>query len=71
MEHERWMNLKLAKGWKYASETDKEKKLHSDIVPWEELSDFAKKKDFEFVLAIPQILAKAGYTVVELRPLKG
>lgn len=24
----------------------------------------------EFVLAIPQILEKAGYTVIELRPLK-
>jgi hypothetical protein len=70
MEHDRWMSLKFANGWQYAPETDKTNKMHSDLVPWEELSEFAKKKDMEFVLAIPHILAKAGYTVVELRPMK-
>jgi hypothetical protein len=70
MEHDRWMNMKLAAGWQLAPVTEKDKKLHSDLVPWEKLSDKAKEKDRDFVMAIPGILAKAGYTVVKLRPMK-
>lgn len=70
MEHDRWMQLKRANGWEYAPKTDKTQKKHSDLVPWDQLSDNAKQKDIDFVLVIPQILAKAGYTVVELRPIK-
>jgi hypothetical protein len=70
MEHERWMSLKLAAGWKPAPKTVKDKKLHAGLVPWEKLSEAAKDKDRDFVLVIPGILAKAGYTVVKLRPMK-
>jgi len=70
MEHERWMNMKLSAGWQPAPVTDKDNKIHADLVPWEELSNIAKDKDKDFVLAIPGILAKAGYTVVKLRPMK-
>jgi hypothetical protein len=70
MEHERWMRLKLANGWQYAPKTDKSKKCHANLVPWEKLPNSAKEKDREIVLAIPQILTKAGYTVVELRTRK-
>ena len=71
MEHERWMNMKLAAGWQAAPVTDKKKNKHADLVPWgDKLSDTAKDKDRDFVRAIPRILAEAGYTVVELRPMK-
>jgi len=64
------MDWNLAAGWQHAPVTDKDKKLHADLVPWEELSDIPKNKDRDFMLAIPGILARAGYTVVELRPMK-
>jgi len=70
MEHDRWMAMKLAAGWQPAPKTEKDKKLHADLVSWDELSETAKGKDRDFMLAIPGILAKAGYTVVELRPMK-
>jgi hypothetical protein len=70
MEHERYRRMKLADGWKWAPETDKANKKHTDLGPWEELSEIAKAKDREFVQAIPGILAKVGYTIVEYRPLK-
>jgi hypothetical protein len=70
MEHERYRQMKLADGWEWAPETDKKKKKHADLGPWEELSEIAKDKDRGFVQAIPGILTKAGYTIVELRPLK-
>jgi len=59
-------------GWLAVGPCDRQgKKLHADLIPWEELSDKPKNKDRDFVLAIPGILAKAGYTVVELRPHEG
>jgi hypothetical protein len=67
MEHERWMQAKLEAGWQFASQTDKDKRLHSSLVPWDKLPDGEREKDRRLVRAIPQILAKAGYAVLELR----
>jgi hypothetical protein len=63
MEHERWMNNKLAAGWQYAPKTNKPKKLHKALLPWEKLPKSEKDKDREMVRGIPRILAKAGYAV--------
>ena len=38
MEHERWMRLKLERGWRYARRTDKRKELHEALLPWRKLS---------------------------------
>jgi RyR domain len=88
MEHERWVKTKVEAGWRWAPETEKDKKLHKDLLPWhrlsdeersrlntpaeaaalgvEELPDEEKEKDRVMVRGIPQILAKAGYTIVEV-----
>jgi RyR domain. len=63
MEHERWMNAKFSAGWQFAAKTDKAKKLHQALVPWEKLPKKEKDKDREMVRGIPRILAKAGYAV--------
>ena len=39
MEHERWVKAKLEAGWRWAPETEKDRKLHKDLLPWHELSD--------------------------------
>jgi hypothetical protein len=39
MEHERWMKAKIADGWRWAAETDKARKLHKDILPWNRIAD--------------------------------
>ena len=66
MEHERWMNVKLKTGWVFAQETNKLKKQHSALVPWEDLPETEKDKDRDLVRAIPQLLTEIGYTVVDL-----
>jgi hypothetical protein len=66
MEHERWMQAKLKAGWQHAPKTAKEKKLHSALLPWEELPEEDKEKDRLLVQAIPRIVAKAGYTIAHL-----
>jgi hypothetical protein len=67
IEHERWMQVKRAMGWEYAPETDKERKRHQALVPWSELPEEQKEKDRALVRAIPRILSRIGYTVVQLR----
>jgi WD40 repeat protein len=67
MEHERWVQSKLDAGWKYADKTDKNARLHADLLPWEQLSEITRDKGREMVLAILRILAQAGYTVVKLQ----
>jgi hypothetical protein len=64
MEHERWMQQKVDTGWQYSAATDKAKKLHRYLIPWEELPADEQQKDRLLVKSIPEIVAKAGYTVV-------
>ncbi len=45
LEHYRWVKMKIASGWKYASITDKNNKTHKDLVPWT-LSKEEIKGDF-------------------------
>jgi hypothetical protein len=65
-EHIRWMNQKLDGGWKWAERTDKPRKLHKDIVPWEKLEDEIKENDRVMIRAIPDIIATAGYIMFKL-----
>jgi hypothetical protein len=34
MEHARWARAKLAAGWRWATETDKPRRLHQALLPW-------------------------------------
>jgi hypothetical protein len=65
-EHERWMRQKLNTGWKYAKKTNKAKKLHKDLVSWQDLPHDEREKDRVLVRGTPRILEKAGYTMVKL-----
>lgn len=38
-EHLRWLQAKLAAGWRYAPETDKVHQRHQDLVPWHQMSE--------------------------------
>jgi hypothetical protein len=64
-EHERWMQQKLNEGWRHAESTDKERKLHKDLVPWDELPEDEREKDRTLVRSILRIIVKAGYTMVK------
>ncbi|HJY82673.1 MAG TPA: RyR domain-containing protein, partial [Candidatus Binatia bacterium] len=88
IEHERWMQAQIEAGWRWAPKTDKDKRLHPDLLPWHtgsdeerarlytpteiaaigpgELPEEEKDKDRNLVRGIPRILAKAGYTIVQI-----
>jgi len=65
LEHERWMQDKLANGWTYAPVTDKDKKQNCCLVAWKDLPEEEQKKDIDLVRGIPKILARAGYAIVK------
>ena len=69
-EHKRWMKQKFADGWRYAPETNKSKKLHKGLVPWEQLLEKEKDKDRSLVKGIPKILDKAGYITVKKNKIR-
>ncbi len=46
--HERWMDSKKADGWVYGKNKDGAKKTHPDMIPYKELSNYAKSKDLLF-----------------------
>ncbi|WP_435154388.1 RyR domain-containing protein [Amycolatopsis sacchari] len=62
-EHERWVAERRADGWRYGAERDNQRKLHPDLRPWEELGEAERQKDRNVVLALPEILADAGYRI--------
>lgn len=73
LEHERWMRDKLAEGWEYAPETNKEEKLHKALLPWDDdrLAEEEKDKDRDLIRAIPKLLSEIGYTVVDINDDQG
>ena len=65
MEHESYLQAKLADDWKYAPETNKDKKLNKTLLPWDQLPEDEKEKDRDLVRGIPKMLAWAGFAIVK------
>ncbi|MTD55225.1 RyR domain-containing protein [Amycolatopsis pithecellobii] len=63
-EHERWMAERRADGWRLGQRRDNMRKLHPDLRPWDELGEAERQKDRNVVLALPDILADAGFRIV-------
>lgn len=59
LEHDRWMTEKLRAGWTYAPVRDNAKLHHPLLVPYDDLPEREKEKDWDTVRNIPKLLAKA------------
>jgi hypothetical protein len=68
MEHNRWMNGRIARGWSYGPKRDNGRKLHPDLQEWGALDEGTREKDRDAVRAIPGVLRKAGYQILRLPP---
>jgi RyR domain/TrkA-N domain len=66
-EHRRWMNERIAKGWRHGEVRDNDRKLHPDLVEWEYLSEYSRDKDRSAVRAIPEHLAAAGLQLIRTK----
>jgi hypothetical protein len=67
VEHRRWMNERIAKGWRHGPVRDNDRKLHPDLVDWEYLPEASRDEDRSAVRAIPEYLAAAGLQIVRTR----
>jgi len=47
--HNVWMDLRIEKGWKYGTTTNRHKKISDCLVPFEKLSNLQKLKDVVFI----------------------
>lgn len=65
LEHERWVEEKQEKGWKYGPTRDDEKKIHNRLVPWEELPEDEKDKDRNAAINIPHLLASINLEIIK------
>lgn len=52
--HQMWMEQKLADGWTCGPVKDPERKLHPCLVPYDELPQEQKAKDYIFLTAVKQ-----------------
>jgi len=64
MEHRRWMIYHYMKGWDYAPQKDKARRLHTDLVPWEMLGAIERRKDMDPIRLSLNVLRDAGYQVL-------
>lgn len=63
-EHDRWSESLRADGWTYSpGPKDPEAKQHPLLVPWDRLDEAERQKDRDAFLAVPVMLARAGYAV--------
>lgn len=62
-EHDRWMQEKIDNGWRYGSPRDNEKRLHPNLVPWEQLDAPTQKIDRDMVEAWSSALKDAGFVI--------
>ncbi|HYH07981.1 MAG TPA: RyR domain-containing protein [Thermoanaerobaculia bacterium] len=70
MEHDIWMNRKKAAGYVKGDEATDSPKHSPYLVPWSKLPTQWKDVDRAMVRAIPQILALAGYILVEAADIR-
>lgn len=56
-EHQRWSVSRFLAGWRPAAKRDDARRLHTDLVPFEALTDHDRAKDESVIRAIPKLYA--------------
>lgn len=69
MEHNRWSAHLWINGWRYGKVRNDEKKIHTDLIPYNELSDAVKQYDRDAIVNLPLLLENIGYKVIKLATL--
>jgi hypothetical protein len=66
LEHERWMAERTAAGWSYGEVRDDAKKENPLLRPWDELPEAARDQNRDGIRALPVMLARAGFEIVQI-----
>jgi len=57
LEHERWMAERRINGWTHNKERCNSRRLHPDLIPYEQLSDESKSYDREMVTSLIEMVS--------------
>ena len=68
LEHTRWCWERRLNGWTYAIKRNNNKKQHTSLVPYEDLSEEEKEKDRILVRFIPALLKDINYEALYVSP---
>ena len=60
VNHDQWATDRIADGWRYGPQRDDEKKLHPDLVPYDDLPEGEKLYDRNAAKAIVAELMRRG-----------
>lgn len=63
-EHNRWMAQLYLNGWKFSETRDDSKKLHTDLIPYAQLSENVKDWDRDAVRNIPKLMAQQNLKLI-------
>jgi hypothetical protein len=66
LEHERWMAEKIAAGWVFGVPRDNGKKIHPDLVSWENLDPLEQQKDLDATVNIIPLIKSVGLRVYKM-----
>ncbi|MBU1225847.1 MAG: NAD-binding protein [Actinobacteria bacterium] len=67
LEHERWVEERLAAKWRQGDHKDPVRKITPYLVPWDDLTEDIRELDRAAVRAVPRLLNRAGYQLVRIR----
>jgi hypothetical protein len=67
MEHDRWSAERIMNGWQFGSIRNNDKKIHQDLVPFDELKEETKNYDYNAIAKIPYLLRE--YSKLDITPI--
>ncbi len=67
MEHDRWWADRALDGWQVGPVRDNARKIHPNMVPYDELTEPIKQLDRDSVLQMMDVLAREGQVIVRTR----
>ncbi|GAB3154302.1 hypothetical protein GCM10027290_48550 [Micromonospora sonneratiae] len=67
LEHERWVEERVATGWRYADRRDDFRQLHPALRTWDSLQEDMRERNHDAIRELPAILADAGFRIIRVR----
>lgn len=61
--HEVWAETRMRQGWKYGPARDDNKKLHPDLIPYEQLSEEEKEFDYNTSVSTLKLIMSLGFKI--------
>ena len=71
LEHRRWCGDLLDRGYRYGAVRDRNRRVHNQLIPFEQLTGAEQDKDIETVLGLPDVTAGAGLQLVPIDDQSG